>query len=146
MILNIIFGFIIPWIIALIIVRERKIIYYLAPFASVISFIVNDLGFYYFWNLYPFRLVNLSAVPFNIGLFCIYPCISIELMRKYDVSAYIGLPITSLIITLTEGLGVLVGRVVYYNNWNIFKTYLSYFISLLISYSFYKILKRQNLI
>lgn len=75
MVLNIILGFIIPWIIALIIVRERKIIYYLAPFASVISFIVNDFGFYYFWNLYPFRLVNLSVIPFNIGLFCIYPCI-----------------------------------------------------------------------
>ncbi|AKN31305.1 hypothetical protein Ccar_10740 [Clostridium carboxidivorans P7] len=146
MILNIILGFIIPWVIVLIIVRERKIIYYLAPFASVLSFIVNDLGFYYFWNLYPFRLVNLSGVPFNIGLFCIYPCISIELMRKYDVSAYIVLPITSLIIALFEGCGVLIGRVVYYNHWNIVATYISYFISLLISYTFYKVLKRKNLI
>lgn len=146
MILNIILGFIFPWVIALIIVREHKIIYYLAPFASVISFIVNDFGFYYFWNLYPFRLVNLSGIPFNIGLFCIYPCISIELMRKYDVSAYIGLPITSLIITLVEGYGVLIGRVVYYNHWNIVATYFSYFISLLISYTFYKVLKKQNLI
>ncbi len=146
MAVNIILGFIIPWVIALIIVSEHKVIYYIAPFAAVISFIVNDIGFYYFWKLYPFELVNLSGIPFNIGLFCLYPCISIELMRKYNISAYIGLPITSLIITLTEGCGLLIGRIVYYNHWNIIATYFSYFIPLLISYIFYKILKKQNLI
>ncbi|MBC2578856.1 hypothetical protein [Clostridium sp. DJ247] len=146
MTLNIILGFIIPWVIALIIVRERKIIYYIAPFASTISFIVDDLGFYYFWNLYPFKLVNLSAIPFNIGLFCLYPCIIIELMREYNIRACVGLPIMSLIITLIEGCGLLIGRIVYYNHWNIIATYFSYFISLLISYTFYKILKKQNLI
>lgn len=36
---NIILGFIIPWVIALIIVHEHKVIYYIATFASVISFI-----------------------------------------------------------------------------------------------------------
>lgn len=146
MVINIILGVIIPWIIALIIIDERKIIYYIAPFASALSFLFNDFGFFYFWKLYPFNLLDLSAIPFNIGLFCLYPCIIIELMRKYDISAYIALPITSLIITLAEGCGLLIGRVVYYNHWNIVATYFSYSISLLISYIFYKILKRQKLI
>lgn len=81
-----------------------------------------------------------------IEVFCIYPCISIELMRKYDISAYIGLPITSLIMTLAEWYGLLIGRVVYYNHWNIIAAYFSYVISLLISYIFYKILRKENLI
>lgn len=146
MFVNIIFGFIIPWIVALSTIHEHKIIYYIAPFASALSFLLNDFGFFYFWKLYPFNLIELSAIPFNIGLFCLYPCIIIELMRKYDISAYIALPITSLIITLAEGYGLLIGRVIYYNHWNIVATYFSYSISLLISYTFYKILKRQKLI
>ncbi|MBI6874447.1 hypothetical protein [Clostridium aciditolerans] len=146
MILNIILGFIIPWIIALTIIREYKVIYYIAPFASVISFIVNDLGFCYFWRLYPFNLINLSALPFNIGLFCLYPCVTIELVRKYHIRTYIILPVTGLLLTLIEWYGVWMGRVVYYNHWNIIATYFSYFISLIISYTFYKFLKKQNLI
>mgnify|MGYP001136920711 FL=1 len=146
MVLNIVLGFIIPWIIALTIIREYKIIYYIAPFASVISFIVNDLGFYYFWHLYPFNLNNLSALPFSIGLFCLYPCVTIELMRKYHIRVYILLPVTGLTLTLIEWYGVWMGRVVYYNHWNIIATYFSYFISLVISYTFYKFLKKQNLI
>lgn len=146
MLLNIIVGFIVPWVIGLIIIDEHKIIYYIAPFASVVSFIIDDLGFYYFWSLYPFDLRNLSGIPFNIGLYCLYPCIIIELIRKYDISVYIGLPVTSLILTLMEESALLLGRVVYHNYWNIVATYFSYFISLLTSYAFYRILKKQNLI
>lgn len=146
MLLNIILGFVIPWIIALVIIRERKIIYYIAPFASAISFIVDDLGFYYFWNLYPFKLGNISAIPFNIGLFCLYPCIVIELIRKYKFKVFFMLFVSSLIITLMEGCGLLVDRVFYRNNWNIVATYFSYFISLVSSYTFYKILERQRLV
>lgn len=145
MILNILLGFIIPWIITLIIVQERKIIYYIAPFASVVSFIINALGFHFFWNLYPFYLRNLSAVPFNIGLFCLFPCANIQIMRKYNISPYIALSLASLVLTIFELCGKLVDRVVYFNNWNIVTTYFSYFISLLASYIFYKILKNKLL-
>jgi hypothetical protein len=146
MFLNIIVGFIVPWVVCLIIIREHKLIYFIAPFAGVISFIIDDFGFHYFWRLYPFELRNLSGIPFNIGLYCICPCILIQLIRKYNISVYIVLPLMSLMLTLIEGCGLLVGRVVYFNYWNIFATYISYFVSLLISYIFYKIIKKQNLI
>jgi hypothetical protein len=143
---NIMIGFIIPWAIALIVVRERKILYYIAPFASVLSFIVNTLGFHYLWNLYPFEFTNLSGLPFDIGLFCLYPCISIYIIKKYDINIYIGLPIASLAMILIEGCGLLAGRIVYYNHWNIIGTYFSYLIPLIICYIFYKFLKKQNLV
>ncbi|MHC1681919.1 MAG: hypothetical protein AB6733_03055 [Clostridiaceae bacterium] len=146
MILNTIIGFIMPWIISLTIIRGHKVIYYIAPFASVVSFIIDDLGFYFFWNLYPFELTNLSAVPFNIGLFCLYPCVSIELIRKYEIKPYIVILGMALMITLMEYCGILVGRVIYYNGWNVIATYFSYLLALVISYRFYKILKKQSLI
>lgn len=146
MILNILLGFIIPWVIAFIIIHERKIIYFIAPFASVVSFIVNDFGFYYFWNLYPFECAYISGLPFNLGLFSLYPCIIIQIIRKHSVNPFYSLPITSFILTLVESCGLLVGRVVYKNHWNIVGTFFSYYISLLITYTFYKILKKQMLI
>lgn len=143
---NIMIGFIIPWIIALIIVRKRKILYYIAPFASVLSFTVNTSGLYYFWAIYPFELGNLSILPFNLGMFCLFPCISIYIIKKYDFNIYIGLPIASLAMTLIEGCGLLEGRIAYYNHWNIVATYFSYLIPLIICYTLYEFLKKQNLI
>lgn len=146
MVINIILGFILPWIIALYIVRERKILYYIAPFASVVSFIFDDLGFYYFWRIYPFELMNLSGLPFNIGLFALYPCITIQLIRKHKISDFPGLLITGLVITLMELCGWLIGRIVYYNLWNIIETFFSYFVQLLITYTFYKLLGKHKLV
>ncbi|WP_027622914.1 hypothetical protein [Clostridium lundense] len=143
---NIIIGFIIPWIVALAIVRERKIIYYIAPFAIILATIINASGLYYFWAIYPFELGNLSIVPLNTGLFCLFPCVSFQIIKKYDINAYTGLPVASLIMTLIEGSGVLAGRIVYYNHWNIILTYFSYLIPLLVCYGLYKFLKKRNLI
>lgn len=146
MILNVLLGFLIPWIITLIIVQERKIIYCITPFSGIVSFVINALGFHFFWNLYPFYLRNLSGVPFNIGLFAVFPCINIQIMRKYNITPYIVVPIGSLVLTTFELYGKLIGRVIYFNHWNIIGTYFSYFITLLVSYTFYKALLKQNLI
>lgn len=146
MVLNIIVGFIIPWIFALIFVRERKILFLITPFACTVSFCINDLGFFFFWRLYPFDLYNLSALPYILGLFCLYPCFVICIIRKLQIHPSPILLIASILLTLSEGCGVLIGRVHYFNHWNIVATFFSYYIAIIASYIFYKIIQSNNYI
>lgn len=141
--LNILLGFIIPWIVTLVIVKDRKIIYITAPLASMLAFFINDFGFYFFWNLYPFELSDLAGTPFNLGLFCTFPCTCIYICKKHNFNPYITMLIGSLLITTAEGCGVLMGRVIYFNNWNIFFSFLSYSLPLLLCYKFYELVNRK---
>lgn len=125
MILNTLLGFIIPWIVALIIISDHKIIYYIGPFAGFVSFIINDVGFFFFWNLYPFNFYYLSALPFNLGLFPLFPCFTEHFIRKYNIKPLKAILSSALVITIYESLGVLIGRVIYRNEWNLLATYFS---------------------
>ncbi|TQI65508.1 hypothetical protein LY85_0141 [Clostridium sp. KNHs216] len=144
MTLNIIIGFIIPWITALIFIRERKVLFLIAPFSAAMAFLINDIGFLYYWKLYPFYLDSLASLPFTLGLFCLYPCFAIYLIRKYHFPDHAVLILSSLLLTLAEGCGFLSKRVYYLNQWNIIATFLSYYIAILGSYLFYRILKRNG--
>jgi hypothetical protein len=146
MVLNIIVGFIIPWIIALVFIRERKILFLITPFACTVSLCINDLGFFFFWRLYPFNLYSLSALPYDFGLFCLYPCFGIYIIRKFRINPSLVLLVASILLTLSEGCGVLIGRVYYLNHWNIVATFFSYYISIIASYLFYKAMLHKNYI
>lgn len=138
--MNTIVGFIIPWLLALIFIRERKVLFLITPFSCAVAFCINNLGFFFFWRLYPFDLKNLSALPYNLGLFCLCPCFAIYIIRKYQINSTLVLLIASILLTLSEGCGVLMGRVHYFNDWNIAGTFFSYYIANSASYIFYKTL------
>lgn len=49
--------------------------------------------------------------------------------------------VSSLLLTLIEWTAKLLGHVVYFNGWNIFWTFWSYFLPFVIAYGYSKILK-----
>ncbi len=65
MIFNIIVGFIIPWISGIVFYfTDRKVLFTIAPFQSVVAFTVNSFGFFYKFGAYILmNIVSLLVFP-----------------------------------------------------------------------------------
>jgi hypothetical protein len=144
MVLNIIIGFIIPWIFGIWLYRKNKnIVLFIAPIACALSCVVDILGFDLdFWRLVPIKLLGLSALPFNLGLYIVYPCFTVYWLERTSLNHFLALLISSLVITIAEYMGVIAGRVIYLNGWHIWFTYLSYLIPYCLLYCYYRIIKQ----
>ena len=138
MIINIMLGFIIPWALGLIILKKNiKIIIIFAPFASMVAFMLNDLGTSLgFWDLEP--IINedesASALPLNLGIFPVIACLMIYLLLHSNINRIILIISTGIFITTLEAISKAVGYCHYNNGWNIFYTFLSYLTALLLVY------------
>lgn len=139
--INIIFGFIIPWIFGYILyIKDRRMLLYITPFASAVSHTVNFWGFKSnFWRLVPLNLEDLASLPFNIGLFAVFPSYLIYYISKKKTNPYLLIVTFSILMTILEQIAVLFGWVMYFNGWNISWTFISYFIPYLIVYAFYSV-------
>lgn len=149
MLLNIIAGFVIPWLFGLIIYRKNKrIILFIAPISAVIAFTTIALEEYMgFWNLYPFDIYDpITALPYCLGLYTVNPSILIYFINDRRFNPYFNIVLITILTTIEEGLGVLVGRVTYDNGWNMGWTFISYLIPYIIIYLFYKYLKKEGLL
>lgn len=143
MLLNTILGFVIPWIMAIIIFKDRKFLLWIALISSTLAFPTNELGFHQkMWNSYPFELEYISSIPLNLGLFALYPHYFITAIEKYRVSPIIAIGASGLLMMLAEYIGKLIGWVVYDNGWNLLFTYLSYLFDSIIIYLAYRKLKK----
>lgn len=139
MTLNFVIGFFIPWILGLFIFfKYRTLLLSAAPIGSIASFVVNSWGYYNnYWKVYPFELSNFSSVPFELGFFPILTVCSILLIQFHRSHIYLVLVFLSGVTTILEWLGMLIGRIVYSNGWNIIFTYISYLATSILSYWFY---------
>lgn len=146
MIFNIFVGFIIPWISGVIFYFiDRKILFIIAPFSSTVAFVVNSFGFYYgFWTVAPHTYSKFSTIPFDLGLYPILSVYLIHYINKTKINRYLLIIIATLFTTLIEWFGILTGRVVYSNDWNLSFTFISYFIPCLLIYWFYIQLKKMR--
>ena len=146
MTINIILGFIIPWIFGIwLFNRDKKIVLIIMPFTSIVAHTVNSFGFTLkFWMLKPFELHTFSALPFDLGLFALLGCAFIYIVKNKKVNPYILIFIFALLITIMEYIGVSLGYVKYGNGWNIIYTYFSYLIPFAIVYWYYLGLKKLN--
>lgn len=145
MIINFIFGFAIPWIFgSWLYIKDRKLVLHIFPVSSMLSLAFNLLGFYFFWDFKPIfsRVQTISALPLNLGLFPVLGCFMIHYIKNTKLNAFMLIFIFSTIITLSEWIGVEIGRVIYFNDWNIIFTFFSYLTSLLLTYWYY--IKIQN--
>ncbi|QSO45492.1 CBO0543 family protein [Alicyclobacillus mengziensis] len=143
MLLNIALGFVLPWIFGAFLYRNHPLtVLTVAPFASVVSFLINAVGFgLEWWNLAPYTPIEtLSALPLNIGLYPVLGCWCIVLIRRFGQSLSVIL-VFSLGTTLLEGVAVLIGHAGYGNGWNFAWTFISYLVAYVAVYKFYMLIR-----
>jgi hypothetical protein len=147
MILNIIVGFVIPFIFGIFLYRkDRKVIIFIAPIASVISFVINEIGYSSeWWEFSPSFQENetLSALPMDIGLFPFLACLMIHIMLKKNIKPFFMILIFSIFTTLIEFVGFILEKVKYQKGWNIFYTFLSYTCAYILGYLYFKLIKKS---
>jgi len=140
MTLNIVIGFIIPWIFGVTLYfKDRKTVLIIAPFSSILGYTVNEFCFHLnFWRLVPVNINDdLTSMSVNLGLYPILGCYLIYYISKKHVNPYLIIFIFTIVTTILEYLGVLFDLVSYGNGWNIGFTFLSYLIPYLLIYWYY---------
>ena len=150
MILNIILGFVVPWIICIMHLykkEEKLLLFLVAPVFSVVAYTINTFGFYFdFWEVIPFPdQKNLASLPFDLGIFPVLASYLIYFIKKIK-KPYFVVFLMTLFTTFLELIFVYFGRVIYGNYWNIYLTFFSYLFPYLFVYGYYKYLIKLNVI
>jgi hypothetical protein len=141
MFFNSILVFVIPWIVAILHLykKDKLLIVLIGPFFSVIAFTINEFGF---WEVIPFpNQKTLSALPFNLGLYPILASYLIFFIKKYK-HPYAIIFFMSAFTTILEMIFLLFERVIYGNGWNNTWTFFSYLFPYMLTYWYYKYIKR----
>jgi len=147
LLLNTAFGFVIPWIFGVwLVIKKKNIVLIIFPLTSVISYTVNAFGIQVgFWQIEPVEHKGFSALPLNLGLFPLLGCFLIYIISKTKLNAYIFAFVFAFGTTMIEFIGVLSGKIIYGNGWNIFYTYFSYLFPYILVYWYYLTLKKLNI-
>ncbi|WP_209124702.1 hypothetical protein [Alkalihalobacillus sp. BA299] len=148
MLFNILLGFIIPWVILLFALRNHlKLVILFTPIGAVIAFLFNEVGFQYFWGMKPiYKNVTLSALPINLGVFSVMACFICYFFTKRKVNPLVLILVFSLILTVIEWIVVVYEILFYFNGWNIGWTYLSYVLAFVLTYGYYVLLVKYNIL
>ncbi|WP_261133702.1 CBO0543 family protein [Bacillus sp. Marseille-Q3570] len=144
--MNIIFGLIIPWIPGIYLIKkDLKIFLLIAPFASVVAFTFDVLGFHMeFWRISPEREIEtVAALPMYLGVYPILAAYLFFFIKRSHLNRWILIFAVTLITTIIEFIGVSIDMVHYFNGWNIFWTFVSYLLAYLVSYGYFLILKKH---
>ncbi|WP_426334819.1 hypothetical protein ACN9MH_14590 [Paenibacillus silvae] len=143
MIVNTIIGMLIPLLLGAWILRRHYrflVLYY--PLGVAVSACINSIGFNFFWNILPnTRNQSFAALPMDLGIYPITGCIMMYMIQVRRTRPWPAIFVSSLLLTLIEWTAKLLGHVVYFNGWNIFWTFWSYFLPFVIAYGYSKILK-----
>lgn len=147
MIFNIIVGFIIPWVFGIYLYfKDRKTLLTIVPLGAAIALFYNAIGFYVpFWKINDLSLGRISALPFDLGAYPILLSYLIYFIKSNKTKDYKLILLFSILTTVGEFIGVLMGRVIYLNSWNLGWTFVSYLIPYITGYVYYRQLKRENL-
>jgi hypothetical protein len=142
MLINILFGFFVPWIIlgTYLFKKDKKILLLIFPLGSTLALTINLFGFHFeFWDFKPLMEVKpMSALPLDLGLYPLLGCYYIFLTQRYLINPYIGIFLFSFVVTGMEWVAVQFEKVIYYNGWNIGWTFLSYLVPFIIIYCYYR--------
>ncbi|MFX3631436.1 MAG: CBO0543 family protein [Candidatus Pristimantibacillus sp.] len=149
MTINIIVGFVIPWIFGIILWKKSPIVIYLvSPISATVSAFFNDIGYHLgFWDFTP-KIDNdetLSALPMDLGLYPVMACYMIYWIVRSNRHAWMKIALFSLFNTVLEFIALQFGKAEYGNGWNIGWTFVSYVLALLLVYLYYKLLHRYDL-
>ncbi|WP_407312148.1 CBO0543 family protein [Desulfosporosinus sp. SB140] len=143
MLINILLGFFIPWILGISLYRkDKRILLAIFPVGSLMAFTINIFGFYFeFWNLTPIlKEKTMAALPMDLGVYPILGCYLIYLVDHKQWNPFLLIAIFAGLTTVFEFMGVVTGKVVYMNHWNIGWSFVSYFIPYTLEVWYYRIL------
>lgn len=148
MLFNIMVGFIIPWISGIVFYfKDRKILFAIVPFKSMIAFIVNSIAcFFGFWSVYPHEYGKFATVPYDLGAFPILSVYLIHYIDKTNIKPCILITIAIICTTMLEWLAIITNVVVYANGWNLGLTFINHVVAYFIDYWYYKQLKKMDMI
>ncbi|MBT2615137.1 MULTISPECIES: CBO0543 family protein [unclassified Bacillus (in: firmicutes)] len=134
-------GFIFPWILGVYLVRNQtRIFIIIYPVGAAIAFLINKIGFNYFWKMNEdFVELSFPSLPYDIGLFPILSCLYICVIYYKKMPFLITFLVFTLGTSFIELLLVILGKLDYLNGWNIYWTAVSYGISYLTIYGYYKL-------
>jgi hypothetical protein len=143
-------SFILPWIVGInIYLKDKKIIMIIAPFAAMLSFILNtpgiDYGFFYPSPVNNIKLHTLAILP-SIGFFSILSCLFVFTIRYTKISPLYSSFIFAIIGCAADLVYIGAGFLKYNNGWNILFSFLGFLISFSIIYLYYLALKKFALI
>lgn len=150
MLLNVILGFVIPIVVGCWILRKSlNLLLIFFPFGVATSTVFNNIGFNYFWHLAPeFTNRSFAALPFDVGLFPMAGCLMIYFINRHRAHPWIAVFVSALLLTIVEWIAKEYGKVWYFNGWNIFWSYVSYLIPMVMAYLyssiFFKVFKTRN--
>lgn len=149
MTINIVIGFIIPWIFGILLIRKSPIVIYLIyPIAAIVSAFFNDIGYHLgFWDFTPKidHDETLSALPLDLGLYPITGSYMIYWIIRSNRRPWLKIACVSLFNTVLEYIAFLTGKAEYGNGWNIGWTFLSYLLALVLIFLYYKLLDKYDL-
>ncbi|MDQ8736522.1 CBO0543 family protein [Paenibacillus sp. LHD-38] len=150
MVINLICGFIIPWLAAIpIAVKKPKTLLLISPIGAVVSLVINSFGFQMmFWDFTPLipNDESVSALPLDVGLYPVLGSYLIWTIQAHRNKTALVLLLFVLCTTLLEYIGILVGKVTYGNGWNVGFTFLSYLLAFSIVYLYFKLLERSRIV
>ncbi|MBM7552374.1 hypothetical protein [Thalassobacillus pellis] len=148
MVINILCGTIIPLIILFMFFKKYpELVILIYPVGISIAFLANDWGADLFWQVMPkHENPSLSMMPYNIGYFPLMAVAFSYIKVKKSIKS--GILILSFAITTTfiEFLGLTVGKIQYYNNWNIFYTFFIYLSGFIAASIYVNLLWRYKII
>lgn len=149
--LNIIFGFILPWLFGGIYLARKNplVLLLLFPAGAMISSLINALGFHLkFWDFTPLipEDESISALPLDLGLYPLLGCFLIRtiITHRHKTALIFFLFVFS--TTVVEYIGTLVGKVGYGHGWNIGFTFLSYCLGFGFVLLYFKLLERHRVL
>lgn len=137
----IILSFVIPWIIGICQFSRAKYIIVLAvPFSSSLAFTLNTIGLdlsFFYPTVSSETIMHTVGILGNIGIVPLESCIFIYLTEHTNVKKYILNILLSLVSTIIDLLFIRFKLLAYDNGWNMYWTFIMFFISFYIVYFYY---------
>lgn len=149
MLINIVIGFIIPWIFGIVLYKKAsQILLTIFPIGTLLAHIINAFAEdYKVWEIAPEEFLAVDYLIFDIGLYAVLPSYLIYFICKYrKISVYTFIFIFTIATTVSEYFWLEFERLSYHRGWNIYLTFLSYLIPYTLVYLYYLLLKKNNIL
>ncbi|MCA0756348.1 hypothetical protein KP806_14940 [Paenibacillus sp. N4] len=149
--LNIICGFIVPWLFGGIYLARKSplVLLLIFPAGSIISSLINALGFHLkFWDFTPLipNDESISALPLDIGMYPLLACFMIRTIIQKRKKTALVFFLFVFSTTVLEYIGTIIGKVSYGHGWNVGFTFLSYCVGFGTVFLYFKLLERHQVL
>ncbi|SDH03445.1 hypothetical protein SAMN05192534_101394 [Alteribacillus persepolensis] len=139
MAVNIIFGFLFPWLFGMFFwKKDKRMVRKVVPFVSILSLIINTTGNKY-WLVTPKlkKQQYLTTFPQNFGYFPMIGCLFIYTLYKKQTHTLFWTIVFAVVSSAVEFSAILFGKVKYRNGWTIIRTFFVYMCSLWLLHCYY---------